>query len=326
MVRTIVKTILGAALTLAATAFAGAQDFPNRPMTMIIPFAAGGPTDVLGRVVAQRMSEILGQQIVIENVGGAGGMTGSARVAHAPPDGYTFVLGTVGTHAQGQSLYKKPLYNAATDFTPVALLAEVPLVLIVRKDLPVNTIQEFADYTRKNQAKMSFASSGVGAAVHLGTVLLNMKLGVDVVHVPYRGSAPAMQDLQGGRVDYMTEILTTAYPQIQGGAVKAIAMLSPQRTPVLPNLPTAREGGVDVEAYTWNAIFLPKNAPAAVVAKLHDAAVQAMKSPSVKQRLEGLGATVVSEDRMKPEYLGEFVKAEIEKWAVPIKQSGATAD
>jgi tripartite-type tricarboxylate transporter receptor subunit TctC len=321
------KTIFGAALALLGlVGAAGAQNFPNRPMTMVIPFAAGGPTDVLGRVVAARMSELLGQQIVIENIGGAGGMTGSARVAQSPADGYTFVLGTVGTHAQNQTLYKRPLYNAATDFTPVALLAEVPLVLIVRKDLPVSNMKEFVEYTKKNQDKMSFASSGVGAAVHLGTVLLNSAIGVNVTHVPYRGSAPAMQDLQGGRVDYMTEILTTASPQIKGGAVKAIAILSPERSKVLPDLPTARESGVNVDAYTWNAIFLPKNAPADIVKKLNDAAVQAMATPAVKDRLEGLGAAIVTKDRMTPDYLGKFVKDEIEKWAVPIKASGATAD
>src|SRR5882672_7428217 len=232
-----------------------AKDYPNRPITMVIPFAAGGPTDVLGRVVAAKMGDILGQQIIVENVGGAGGMTGANKVKAAAPDGYQILLGTVGTQAQVQNLVAKPLYNAATDFQPVALLAEVPLVLIVRKDLPVSTIKEFVDYTKQNQDKMSFASSGVGAAVHLGTVLLNSAIGVKVTHVPYRGSAPAMQDLQGGRVDYMTEIVSTAFPQIQGETVKAIAALAPQRIKNLPDLPTAREGGVNVDAYTWNAIF-----------------------------------------------------------------------
>jgi tripartite-type tricarboxylate transporter receptor subunit TctC len=313
--------VLGALLGPAA-----AQDFPNRPITMVIPFAAGGPTDVLGRVVAARMSEILGQQIIIENVGGAGGMTGANKVKVAPPDGYQILLGTVGTQAQVQNLVAKPLYNAATDFQPVALLAEVPLVLIVRKDLPVSNIKEFVDYTKTNQEKMSFASSGVGAAVHLGTVLLNSSIGVKVTHVPYRGSAPAMQDLQGGRVDYMTEIISTGFPQIQGGAVKAIAMLAPQRSKILPDLPTAREGGVNVDAYTWNAIFLPNNTPEPIAKKLHGAAVEAMKAPQVREKLEGLGVTIVAEDRMSSAYLGKFVKDEIEKWGAAIKESGAKAE
>jgi tripartite-type tricarboxylate transporter receptor subunit TctC len=321
------KLMLAALAVLSALLGpAAAQDFPNRPITMVIPFAAGGPTDVLGRVVAARMSEILGQQIIIENVGGAGGMTGANKVKVAPPDGYQILLGTVGTQAQVQNLVAKPLYNAATDFQPVALLAEVPLVLIVRKDLPVSNIKEFVDYTKKNQEKMSFASSGVGAAVHLGTVLLNSSIGVKVTHVPYRGSAPAMQDLQGGRVDYMTEIISTGFPQIQGGAVKAIAMLAPQRSKILPDLPTAREGGVNVDAYTWNAIFLPNNTPEPIAKKLHGAAVEAMKAPQVREKLEGLGVTIVAEDRMSSAYLGKFVKDEIEKWGAAIKESGAKAE
>ncbi len=315
---------LAAVLMLAGPA--AAEDYPNRSMVMVIPFAAGGPTDMLGRIVAARMGDILGQQIIVENVGGAGGMTGANRVKVAPPDGYQMVLGTVGTHAQVQNLIKKPLYDAATDFAPVALLAEVPLVLIVRKDLPVSNIKEFVEYTKKNQDKMSFASSGVGAAVHLGTVLLNSAIGVTVTHVPYRGSAPAMQDLQAGRVDYMTEIVSTGYPQIKGGTVKAIAMLSPQRSAILPDLPTAHEGGVNVDAYTWNAIFLPKDTPAPIIKKLHDAAVEAMKSPQVRDRLEALGVTVVTEDRMSSDYLGKFVKDEIEKWGKAIKDSGAAVD
>ncbi|MEN3383579.1 MAG: hypothetical protein V7608_3623, partial [Hyphomicrobiales bacterium] len=313
------RMILAALAALAALLGpAAAQDYPNRPITMVIPFAAGGPTDVLGRVVAAKMGDILGQQIIVENVGGAGGMTGANKIKVAAPDGYQILLGTVGTQAQVQNLVAKPLYNAATDFQPVALLAEVPLVLIVRKDLPVSTIKEFVDYTKQNQDKMSFASSGVGAAVHLGTVLLNSAIGVKVTHVPYRGSAPAMQDLQGGRVDYMTEIVSTGYPQIQGGAVKAIAMLAPQRSKILPDLPTAREGGVNVDAYTWNALFLPNTTPEPVAKKLHDAAVEAMKSPQVREKLDGLGVTIVSEERMSAAYLGKFVKDEIEKWGAAI--------
>src|SRR3954462_8943697 len=320
------RFLLAALAALSFFSPAAAQDYPTRPITMVIPFAAGGPTDVLGRVVAARMGEILGQQIVIENATGAGGMTGANRVKIAPPDGYMILLGTVGTQAQVQNLSKKPLYDAGKDFQPVALLGEVPLVLIVRKDLPVNNIKEFADYTMKNQDKMSFASSGVGAAVHLGTVLLNSALGVNVTHVPYRGSAPAMQDLQGGRVDYMTEIVSTAYPQITGGAVKPIAALAPERIKNLPDVPTAKEGGLDVTAYTWNAIFLPNGTPDAIVKKLNAAAVEAMKSAGVREKLEPLGVNVLTEDRMTPAYLDKFVKDEIVKWGKAIKDSGATVD
>jgi tripartite-type tricarboxylate transporter receptor subunit TctC len=327
MEKTMLKTITAAfAALLAIGSAASAQDYPTRPITMVIPFAAGGPTDVLGRVVAAKMGDILGQQIVVENIGGAGGMTGANRVKTAAPDGYQILLGTVGTQAQVQNLSKKPLYDAGKDFQPVALLGEVPLVLIVRKDLPVSNIKEFVEYTKKNQDKMSFASSGVGAAVHLGTVLLNSAIGVKVTHVPYRGSAPAMQDLQGGRVDYMTEIVSTAFPQIQGNAVKAIAALAPQRIKNLPDLPTAREGGVNVDAYTWNAIFLPNGTPEPIIKKLNAAAVEAMKSPQVRDKLEPLGVAIVTEDRMTVDYLGKFVKDEIVKWGKAIQESGATTD
>ena len=322
------QSVFGAAVAalMAVAGSAVAQDYPTRPITMIIPFAAGGPTDVLGRIVAARMGEVLGQNVIIENVGGAGGMTGSARVAQSRPDGYTIVLGTVGTHAQGQTLYKKPLYNAATDFTPVALIAEVPIVLIARKDLPADNLKDFVDYTKKNQDKMSFGSAGAGSATHLGCVVLNGAMGTTVTHVPYRGTGPAMQDLQGGRIDYMCEVASTAKPQIDGSTVKAIAMLTKTRSPALPNIPTAVEQGLNVEAYTWNAIFLPKDAPAAIVKKLHDAALETMHTPAVKDRLAGLGAVIVSDDRATPEYLGTFVKSEIEKWAAPIKASGASVE
>jgi tripartite-type tricarboxylate transporter receptor subunit TctC len=321
------KLMLGVAATLSMTLLglvttASAQEFPTRPITMVIPFAAGGPTDVLGRAVAARMSEVLGQNVIVENIGGAGGMTGSARVAQAKPDGYTMVLGTVGTHAQGQTLYKRPLYNAATDFTPVALIAEVPIVLITRKDLPVSSLKEFVEYAKKNQDKMSFGSAGAGSATHLGCVVLNTAMGTKITHVPYRGTGPAMQDLQGGRIDFLCEIMSTAKPQIDAGAVKAIALLTKQRSPALPNVATATEQGLDVQAYTWNALFLPKGAPDAIVKKLNEAAVAAMHTPAVKDRLQGLGATIVSDDRATPQYLGGFVKSEIEKWAAPIKASG----
>src|SRR5436309_731413 len=254
-------------------------------------------------------------------------LAGSKRVADAAPDGYAFVLGTVGTHAQSQTMYKKPLYHAATDFTPIALIAEVPIVLITRKDLPVNNLQQFISYAKANQTKMQYGSAGAGSATHLGCVLLNYLIGVDITHIPYRGTGPAMQDLQGGRIDYLCEIVSTAKPQIDGGTVKAIAIMTKERSPALPNVPTGLEQGTpNLEAYTWNALFLPKDAPAEVVKKLHDATVEAMKTPSVRERLEALGAVVVPEERATPEYLGQYVKSEIDKWAAPIKASGVTVE
>jgi len=323
MFRKSIGVAVGALFVLSTSAFA--QSYPSRPITMVVPFAAGGPTDVLGRVMAQRMGEVLGQQVIIENIGGAGGMTGSNRVKSAKPDGYTMVVGTVGTHAQNQTLYKKPLYNSVTQFTPVALIAEVPIVLIVRKDLPVKDFKEFVAYAKANQGKMQFGSAGAGSATHLGCVVLNSALGINPTHVPYRGTGPAMQDLVAGRIDYLCEIISTAKPQIDGDKVKALAILTKERSPVLPNLPTALEQGTEgVEAYTWNAIFLPKGVPADIVKKLNEAAVAAMNTPAVKDRLQALGAIVVAPDRRSPEYLGNFVKSEIAKWAVPIKASGVS--
>ena len=243
-----------------------AQDWPQRPVTMVVSAAAGGPIDVFGRIMAERMGRELGQQVVIENVPGAGGMMGGNRVAKAAPDGYTAILGTIATHAHSQTLYKKPLYNAVTDFTPVNLIAEIPLVLIARKDLPVNSLEEFVAYAKANQGKMNYGSAGAGSATHLGCILLNQALGTDIQHVPYKGTGPAMQDLQAGRIDFLCEIIVTAVPQIEAGTVKAIATLSRERSPVLPDLPTAYEKGFkDIQAYTWTALLFPKDTPAPIV-------------------------------------------------------------
>ena len=323
------RSIVGALVVVAALALTGAakaEDWPTRTITMVNPFAAGGPNDVLARLFAQRMGEILGQQIIVENVGGAGGMNGADRVAKAAPDGYTFLLGTVGTQAQNQSLYKKPAYNSVTDFAPVALMVEAPLVLVARKDLPVKDMKEFVAYGKANKDKMQYASAGTGSAIHLGCALMNMVTGLDVVHVPYRGANPAMQDLMGGRVDYLCDIITTAKPQVDAGTVKPIAILTKERSKVLPNVPTAVEQGFEVEAYTWNAFFLPKGTPEAIVQKLNHATVETMKTPAVRDKLESAGLIFVSDDRTTPDYLAKFVRSEIAKWAAPIKAGGISVD
>ena len=317
-----------AALALSALIASGsaalAQQYPTGPITMVIPFAAGGPTDVLGRILGENMSKTLGQAVVIENVGGAGGMTGSSRIAKGKKDGTSILLGTVGTHAQNQTLYAKPQYDAIADFDPVLLIAEVPLVLVTKKALPPNDLKEFIAYVQANKGKMNFGSAGNGSAVHLGCVLLNSAIGSDAAHVPYRGSAPAMNDLISGQIDYLCDIVSTALPQIQAGTVKSIAFLGKARSPVLPDLPTAQEQGLkDFEAYTWNAIFVAKGTPPEIIKRLNEAGLAAMNDEGVKKRLGDLGAQIVSADRATPEYLAGFVKNEIEKWAGPIKASGA---
>jgi tripartite-type tricarboxylate transporter receptor subunit TctC len=323
------KMKVGAALVgvLALTAPSGAQRWPTRPVTMTVPFAAGGTTDVLGRIMAERVGEILGQQIVVENVGGAGGMTGSNRAAKAPPDGSQLLFSGLGPLALSQTLYKKPLYNSVTDFAPVTLIAEVPLVLVTRKELPVGNLAEFIAYAKANHAKMTFGSAGSGSAPHFGCVLLNMAMGTDITHVPFRGSGPALQELVAGRIDFYCDAVTAPLPHIQANTVKAVAMLTRNRVAQLPNLPTAREQGLaNVEADVWFGFFFPRGTPDPIVRRLHQATVEAMATPAVRQRVEGLGATLVERERATPEYLAAFVRSEIERWAPPIKASGVSME
>ena len=320
------RLALLAAICLSFTPAADAADWPTRPLTMINPFAPGGPNDVVARLFAQRMGEILGQSVIVENVGGAGGMNGASRVAKAEPDGYTFLQGTVGTQAQNQTLYKKPAYNATTDFAPVTLVIEAPLVLVARQDLPVKDMTEFVAYAKANKDKMQFASAGTGSAIHLGCALMNMVTGIDITHVPYRGANPAMQDLMSGRMDYLCDIITTAKAQIDAGTVKPIAILSKERSPVLPNVPTAIEQGFNVDAYTWNAFFLPKGAPEAVITKLREATVEAMKTPAVREKLEAAGLKIATDDRPRRIISASYVQSETAKWAATIKASEISID
>jgi tripartite-type tricarboxylate transporter receptor subunit TctC len=324
----------GAGLLLIATLFdiigsrsATAEGWPTRPVTMVVPSAPGGALDVFGRILAPRFSELLGQTVIVENVPGAGAMLGVARVAKAPPDGYQFVLGTASTHAQSQTLYKKPPYNSATDFTPVALIVDQPMVLIARKDLPVNNLQEFIAHTKTNQANMQYGSAGAGSAPHLACALLNAAIGINVTHIPYRGGGPAIQDLIAGRLDYQCTIASTAIPQIEANSVKAIAILTKNRLPLLPTLASAHEQGlVNFEAADWFAIFFPKRTPASIVGKLHNATVTAVETPSVQARLKEIGAMIVAPERRSQEYLAKFVLSEIDRWAAVIRASGVSMD
>jgi tripartite-type tricarboxylate transporter receptor subunit TctC len=291
-----------------------------------VPFAAGGPTDVVGRILAQRLGDILKKQVIVVNVGGAGGMTGADRVAHARPDGYEVLLGTVGTQAYSQTLYKKPLYSATKDFAPVVLVAEQPLVLVVRKNFPASSLKEFAAYAKANAAKLSFGSGGAGSSTHLGCVLLNAKLGIKVQHVPYRGSAPALQDLIAGRIDYLCDAVSTELPPIQAGNVKPIAMLTAQRSAVLPNIPTAKEQGFAVDANNWIGLFFPRGTPEPIIHRLRDATVTAMNTPALRARMETIGTDLVAADRTSSSYLQHYVASQIKKWATPIKESGVSVD
>ncbi|HEY3639754.1 MAG TPA: tripartite tricarboxylate transporter substrate binding protein [Xanthobacteraceae bacterium] len=327
MRRTLLLAVITLAVPLPSAGPAAAQSWPTPPVSMVVPFAPGGSVDVMGRILAARLSEVLGQQVIVENIPGAGGMLGSARVAKAMPDGHEFVLGIAGTHAQNQTLYKHPLYDAATDFAPVALIAEQPTVLVTRKDLPPDSLPEFIAYAKANQAKMQYGSAGAGSANHLACVLLNADIGANVTHVPFRGGGPAMQELLGGRIDYMCNILTTALPQIEAKTVKPIALLAARRSPILPSLASAGEQGLpNFDASTWYAVFLPKGTPAPIVHKLHDAIEATVSTAAVQERLKDIGADLVAPERRSPDYLAKFVVSEIARWAAPIKASGVSMD
>jgi tripartite-type tricarboxylate transporter receptor subunit TctC len=320
-----IAMLLGMAAALPCAALA--QSYPSRPIVMVVPYAAGGTFDILGRIVAPRMSEILGQQIVVENTTGAGGIVGVTRVVNATPDGYTLLLGSVGTHAYNQSIYKKRRYDAVNDFTPVTLWSEQPMVLETRKDLPANNIPEFAALLKSNGSKMQFGSAGAGSTTHLGCSLLNLVIGVNVTHVPYRGSAPASNDLIGGQIDYLCGNLGAAVPLIAGKQIKVLAVLSKDRSPLMPELASAHEQGLTgVDVTTWSAFFLPKGTPADIVGKLKDATHAAMESPAVKTRMTEIGVTNVAPDRRSPEYLAKFVADEVKRWEGPIVAGGLQVD
>jgi tripartite-type tricarboxylate transporter receptor subunit TctC len=320
----------GRASLIAALLLAGgarAQEWPSRPLTMIVPYAAGGPVDTVGRITSARLSELLGQQIIVENIGGAGGMTGSSRVAKAAPDGYTFLLAGTSVMAMNQTLYKRPLYNAATDFAPVTLMTDSARVLIARKDFPADDLNGFVAYARANGDKMQYGTAGAGSGTHVCAILLDVAMGTKITHVPYRGSALAMQDLLAGRIDFIAEQISTALPQIEAKHVKAIATLGLDRAPGLDNLPTAREQGIDgLDCGTWGAFVFPKGTPDAVIQKMAKASNDVVETPSVIERLKQIGVTVPARERRTVDYLRAFVPQEIERWVAPIRASGVTAD
>src|SRR5580692_6287 len=318
---------------LAAAAFllfglpAHADDWPTRPITMVVPFAPGGVYDTMGRVYAEALAGILGVPVVVENVPGAGSMTGAARVARADPDGYQLLLGGESPNAQVQLLHKEPAYDAAKDFAPIALVAQQPLILTARPGIPAGNLADFIAYAKANQAKMQYGSPGTGTGSHLACALFNVAIGVNITHVPYRGLAPAMQDLIAGRIDYMCPTITTAMAQLTAHAVQAPAVIGSGRSQVFPDIPTAEEQGLKgFAANSWNAIFAPKGTLPAIVAKLNAAALKAMATPSVQQRVRELGASLPSPGHRTSEYLQSLVESEIKTWGDAAKAAGITAE
>ena len=322
------RTMIAAAIaSAAALAQAQAQSWPTRPITLVVPYAAGGPVDTLARIVSARVSEILGQQMIIENVGGAGGMTGAARVVKSAPDGYSVLLSGSSVLAFNQTLYRRPLYNSLTDFEHVVMHSDSARVLITRPDFPAKTLAEFVAYAKANQNKMQYGSAGAGSGVHVCSLLLDVAMGTKITHVPYRGAGPAMQDLIAGRIDFMAEQISTALPQIQSGKVKAIVTLGLDRAPGLEDLPTAEELGLNgLDCGGWGAFSFPRGTPDAIVQRLAQATNEAVESPAVRDRFKQLGVVVPAKERRTPEYLRKFVITETARWATPIKNSGAVID
>jgi tripartite-type tricarboxylate transporter receptor subunit TctC len=318
---------IGVVLCALAPLRTVAQEWPTRPLSIVVPFAAGGAADGTGRVIAAGLSEVLGQNVIVENFTGAGSTIGANRVAKGPADGYQFLLGSTGTFAQGPLLYKRPPYDTLKDFAPVALISRQALVLAVRKDLPVNDLPGFIAYAKANQANMQFGSAGAGSGIHLACAVFNAAIGVHVTHVPYRGGAPALQDLIGGRIDYLCLTDLTSRAQIEGGTIKAIAVLGTDRSPHLPNLASAREQGLaDFDVGIWYALAAPKAVPAPIVRKLQAATVAAMDLPIVQTQTQKMGADFVPADERSSEYLQKFLESEIAKWGKTIKATGIALD
>jgi len=323
----IIVAAIGAAGATAARAQAGSPQWPTRTLTLVVPFTPGGGIDISARLQAQAIGDILGQSVIVENIGGGAGMTAGARVAHAAPDGYTFMIGNSGTHAYNQSLYKKPLYDSLADFTPVGLVSESPRILNARKDLPVNGLQEFIAWLRANESKAQFGSAGVGTGTHLPCVLFNLAVGVNITHVPYRGAGPVIQDLIGGRIDYMCDTIQTGAQLARQGTLKPIAVLAEHRVAIIPEVPTSGEQGLaGVESSVWNGFFMPKGTPDVIVRRLNVVVNQSLENPALRKRLEELGLDIVPPERRTPEYLAQFLPEDIARWAKAIRAAGIAAD
>src|SRR4051812_20413571 len=299
---------------------ARAQDYPTRTITMIVPFAAGGPTDVIARIVTGHMAQTLGQSIIIENVVGAGGTTGATRAARATPDGYTLITGHMGTHAASVPLYPKLAYHPERDFEPVGLLAGTPILILAKKDFPAKDLKEFASYLKANSDKMNMAHAGVGSVSYSSCELLSSVLEIKPTGVPFNGTGPAMNALVGGQVDYMCDQIVNAVPQINGGTIKAYAIATAERNPSLPDLPTTAEAGLpNYQASAWNAIFAPKGTPAPILAKLNAAAAKALDDENVRKRLLDLGSDIPKAEARTQAALAALVKSEIKKWSAVLK-------
>jgi tripartite-type tricarboxylate transporter receptor subunit TctC len=323
--RLFATALAGAAMLLAGSA--GAQTYPSKPITVIVPFAAGGPTDIIARIVTENMARTLGQQFVVENVTGAGGTTGTTRAAQATPDGYTIMMGHMGTHGAAPALYPNLKYDPTKDFAPIGMAAGTPIIIVAKKDYPAKDLKEFVAKVKADGDKVNQAHAGVGSVSHSTCILLNSQLGVKPTAVPYKGTGPALNDLVSGQVDYMCDQIVNLVEQIRAGSIKAYAIATPERSPALPDLPTTKEAGLpDYQVSAWNALFAPKGTPKEIVDKLNDALVKALNDDATRKRLLELGAVLPAKDGQSPEALQAFVVSEVGRWTPVLKAAGATAN
>jgi tripartite-type tricarboxylate transporter receptor subunit TctC len=318
--------LAGLAVLALGLGTAEAQNYPTRPITIIVPFTAGGPTDTVTRLVAESMTKSLGQNVLVENVGGAGGTIGAGRVAKADPDGYTLLLHHIGM-ATSPSLYRKLPFNAKTDFAPIGLVTDVPMVFVAKNDLPPKSLAELVDYVKQNKDKVTYANAGIGAASHLCGLLFMSTIQVQMTTVPYKGTGPAMTDLLGGQVDMMCDQTTNTTSQIKSGKIKPYAVTTKSRVASFPDIPTADEAGLKgFEVSVWHGLYAPKGTPDAVVQKLSTALQAALKNENVIQRFAELGTAPVAQERATPQALQSYLVAEIDRWAPIIKAAGEYAD
>jgi tripartite-type tricarboxylate transporter receptor subunit TctC len=319
---------LAAALALPGAALAQAN-WPTKPVRIVVPFAPGGTTDILARVLAPELSKAFGQQFIVDNRGGAGGNIGADHVAKADADGYTLLMGTVGTHGINKALYSKLPYDPQKDFAPITLVAGVPNIMVMNaaraKELGINTVPDFIRYAKANPGKLNMASSGNGTSIHLAGELFKAKTGVFMTHIPYRGSGPAVRDLIGGTMDVMYDNLPSAMPHIQAGSLKAFAVTSDVRSQALPDIPTVAEAAnlPGFEASSWFGMLAPAGTPPAIVARLQTEIAKALKLPEINTRLAGLGAIPSGNT---PQEFARLIDSEIAKWAPVVKAAGARVD
>lgn len=324
--RTLFSVVAAATLLLAPVAITGAfaQAYPNKPVKVVVPFPAGGTTDILARLVSQKLTERLGQQFVVDNRAGAGGNIGTEYTAKSDPDGYTIMMGTIGTHSINISLYSKLGYDPVKDFAPLSLVAMVANVLVVHPSVPAKNVQEFLALAKAQPGKLNFGTPGNGTSGHLSTELLKTMSGTDMIHVPYRGSGPMLTDLLGGNVQFTIDNLPSSLPHIRSGALRALGVTTPQRWPSTPEIPTIAEQGLpDYSATAWFAMYAPAKTPPAIVAKLNEEIDAILKTPDMKAQFDQQGAQPVGG---KPQVLADLMKSEIDKWAKAVKASGAKID